>query len=65
MSSSGSQKKGLKLDHSVLGIYHQEVPWGWVGEWLGMEEKGWVGVQDCEGMEGNHSVSIGERAKCS
>ena len=23
------------------------------------------GVQDCEGMEGNHSVSIGERAKCS
>ena len=65
MSSSGSQKKGLKLDHSVLGIYHQEAPWDWVGEWLGMEEKGWVGVHDCEGMEGNHSVSNGERAKCS
>ena len=56
MSSSGSQKKGLKLDHSVLGIYHQEVPWGWVGEWLGMEEKGWVGVKDYEGMEGNFLI---------
>ena len=30
-----------------------------------MEEKGWVEVKDYEGMEGNHSVSNGERAKCS